>query len=96
MAGLFTKLSPPEAVDLTTLITDPSTTMDDIEAAERNNRRGYRYGMSGMLCGTFAAMACVGSYAYLVVHAHTAIAGMVLGTWVLAIIGDLIAKYLNR
>lgn len=96
MAGLFTKLSPPGAVGLTTLLTDSSTTMDDIETAEEDNRRGYGYAMSGMLCGIFAGMACVGSYAYLVMHAHPAIAGLVPGTWVLAIIGDLVAKYLKR
>ena len=56
----------------------------------------FRYGMGGMLCGTFAVMGCVGSYVYLVMHAHPVIAGMVLGTWALAIIGDLIWGYLNR
>ena len=97
MAGLLTKLRRPgdRELDLK-LLTDPSVTVADLRAIERADQRAYRFSMSGLLCGSLALMTILGSYVCLVVHKHQVIAGLVLGTWVFAIIGDLIWKYLDR
>jgi hypothetical protein len=70
--------------------------MEDIQAAARNDQRAFRYAMSGLLCGTFASLACVGCSVYLIMHTHPVVAEIVMATWTLAFIGDFIWKYLNR
>ena len=96
MAGLFTKESRPGARDLRKLLSDPSITVEDIQAAGRDDQRAFRYAMSGLLCGTFSSIACVGCSVYLVMHTHPVVAGIVLAIWPLAIIGDFILTHLNR
>ena len=96
MAGFVTKLSRPGAVNLARLLTAPSITVEDIQAAEREDQRTFRYAMIGLLCGFIAFLGCLGSYIYFALHAHQVIAGIVLGLWCLAPITDLARKYFHR
>lgn len=96
MAGFVTKLSRPGAVNLAKLLTAPSITVEDIQAAERKDQRAFRYAMTGLLCGFIALVACLGSYIYFVLHAHQVIAGIVLGLWCIVPIADLAWTYFNR
>ncbi len=96
MAGFVTKLRRPGAVNLDRLLTTPSITVEDIQAAERDDQRAFRYGMTGLMCGFIAFVGCLGSYIYFALHAHEVIAGIVLGLWCIVPIADLAWKYFHR
>jgi hypothetical protein len=96
MAGFVTKLTRPGAVNLDRLLTAPSITVEDIQAAERDDQRTFRYAMIGLLCGFIAFLGCLGSYVYLALHDHEVIAGIVLGLWFVVAIADLARKYFHR
>lgn len=66
------------------------------QLAENYHRRETFYASLGMACGTLCFLSCVLAFAYLVMHAHSTEAYVVLGTAVLALIGRMIAARLEK
>lgn len=67
-----------------------------IRLAEGKHRRETLYAILGMACGTLCFLGCIIAFAYLVMHAHSTEAYVVLGTAVLALIGRMIAARLEK
>jgi hypothetical protein len=84
-------LPPPE--DLAKL-TD-STAAKSLEVIDNANRLGHSYASLAMACGTFGLIACIVAFTYLVVNGHPTAAGLVLGTSVLTILGQIVNSRLN-
>jgi len=96
VAGLIGKVGRPGAWKLDFKpLTDALGTVD-FKAIQRVNERTFRSAMSGLLWGFLVLAAMLGSTVYLVIHSHPVMAGSVLGTWALAMLGDSVWKYLSR
>jgi hypothetical protein len=83
------------ATDELSVLTD-ATASKALEVIDHANRREHSYASLAMICGTLGLMSCVFVFAWLVETAHPEAGGLVLGTGVLAIVGQIINSRLNR
>jgi hypothetical protein len=83
------------AADELSVLTD-ATAAKALEVIDNANRREHSYASLAMVCGTLGLMNCVLAFAWLVETGHPQAGGMVLGTGVLAIVGQIINSRLNR
>ncbi len=83
------------APDELNTLSDP-TAAKALEVIDNANRREHSYASLAMVCGTLGLMGCVAAFAYLVRTGHPQAGGLVLGTGVLAIVGQIINSRLNK
>jgi hypothetical protein len=67
-----------------------------LQVLDQAHRREYAYASLAMVCGTIGLLACVGTFAYLVVANHPQAAGIVLGAGVLTIVGQIVNSRLSK
>ena len=61
-----------------------------IELADQESQRSARYAMFGMACGTVSFLGALASCVYLVMQGHDTAAGLVFGSTVVTIVGNMI------
>jgi hypothetical protein len=83
------------AADELSVLTD-ATAAKALEVIDHANRREHSYASLAMVCGTLGLMSCVLTFAWLVEAGHPQAGGLVLGTGVLAIVGQIINSRLNK
>jgi predicted MFS family arabinose efflux permease len=72
------------------------TAAASLQVLDNAHRREHSYATLAMICGTIGFLACIGTFAFLVVESHPQAGAVVLGTGVLTIIGQIINSRLNR
>jgi hypothetical protein len=83
------------ATDELSVLTD-ATAVKALEVIDNANRREHSYASLAMVCGTLGLMTCVLACAWLAETGHPQAGGLVLGTGVLAIVGQIINSRLNK
>jgi hypothetical protein len=73
-----------------------ATAAKALEVIDNANRREHSYASLAMACGTVGLLSCVLAFAWLVETGHPEAGGLVLGTGVLAIVGQIINSRLNK
>lgn len=66
-----------------------------LQNCDNANRREAIYAGLSMICGTFGLLGCVASFAYLAASNHPKSAAAVIGTGLLAIVGQIVNSRLN-
>jgi hypothetical protein len=66
-----------------------------LKVIDNCNRREHSYASLAMVCGTLSLMTCVLVSTFLAETGHPEAGGLVLGTGVLAIVGQIINSRLN-
>ena len=83
------------ASDELSVLTD-ATAGKALAVIDNANRREHSYASLAMVCGTLGLMSCVLVCAWLVETGHPEAGGLVLGTGVLTIVGQIINSRLNK
>jgi hypothetical protein len=83
------------ATDELSVLSD-TTAAKALEVIDNANRREHSYASLAMVCGTLGLMTCVLACAWLAETGHPQAGGLVLGTGVLAIVGQIINSRLNK
>jgi hypothetical protein len=84
----------PPAGELARLTDDQARSV--ILAVDRANGREHSYALTAMICGTLSLLAAIAGFVFLVTHGHTPAAGVLLGTAVLTVIGQIIGSRLRH
>ena len=84
-----------DATDELSVLSD-TTAAKALEVIDNANRREHSYASLAMVCGTLGLMTCVLACAWLAETGHPQAGGLVLGTGVLAIVGQIINSRLNK
>jgi hypothetical protein len=83
------------AADELSVLTD-ATAAKALDVIDNANRREHSYASLAMVCGTLGLITCVLVFAWLIETGHPQAGGLVMGTGVLAIVGQIINSRLNR
>lgn len=78
-----------------TVLTDTNAAKA-LEVIDNANQREHPYASLAMICGTLGLMSCVLACAWLIEAGHPEACGLVLGTGVLTIVGQIINSRLNK
>jgi hypothetical protein len=83
------------AADELSVLTDATATKA-LDVIDNANRREHSYASLAMVCGTLGLVTCVLVFAWLVETGHPQAGGLVMGTGVLAIVGQIVNSRLNK